>query len=173
MSAPVATLPTPENDSRPARLPIFQTRSGAEAHAIRCARALSATRTVDAFDGMPGLFRATGGGAAFLLESTPGLGEYIVRPVLDPEFSRLVQAGLRAAIAQCLDKAKAYEVAASGFALSANRNEQLRWACQERGRARELELRLTVAAAPKSSEWSDEDKFYGRHVLGAKLEGAE
>lgn len=148
MSAPVAILPLADNEARPPRLPVFQTRAFAESHAIRCARVLSATQTVDAFDGAPGLFRATEGGPAFLAESTAGLGEFVVRPVLEPEFSRLVQAGLRSAIAQCLEKAAAWELRAGTLRPGAVHAEHVRWAREERDRARELETKLTVAAVP-------------------------
>jgi hypothetical protein len=38
---------------------------------------------------------------------------------------------------------------------------------------RGFEAPLPITAAPKATEWSDEDRFYRRDVPGALLEGAE
>lgn len=146
MSAPVATLPAAENDGRPSRPAIFQTRAGALAHAARSARLASASGAYRTLTGVDNCFEPIEGGVAFVV-SLGMLAEWHLVTVEGTNLVRLVQRGLRSALASCLEKAKAHDIAANMMKPgSAVYRMHTSYAAEERNRARELELRLTVGA---------------------------
>lgn len=147
MSAPVATQPLPENDSRPARPVYYQTPSGAEGYAKRLAAAASTDGLARPVEFVQGVYQ--GGSRFFAAESAAPSDDYVVRELPAAEVTRRQQAGIRAAIERCGHEVKAHQLGA-GIAKPGSCFERihLERVAQVKDRIRELELRLTVAAAP-------------------------
>lgn len=128
-----------------ARSVAFQTKRGAEAHAIRCAREESPTRRCSAV-----AYRAVEGGRVFQFALGPV--DWEVREIPAAELPRLVQSGIRAAIQACEVRAQASDLAA-----------------EQRDQARALETKLTVSQVRRVV--SDEDAFEASNrALPAELQ---
>jgi hypothetical protein len=151
-------LPGAANDAAPERAPIFTSRASAEAHAIRSAQRLSRFGMACPVECVPGAYEPKGGGRCFLVEAIPGpLGESTVRELSALERIRLQQRGIRAAIEAQIVKARAHDAAAAigGRAVKALHERMAR---EERGAARELELRLHVSGVRPASALVDDSE---------------
>lgn len=145
MSAPVATLPAAENDSRPARPVCYVNRAGAVAHMWRAARQASPSGTYHAVEFVDDTYQPTEGGTAYRVALGPL--DWEVREVSPVELERLVQSGIRSAVEGCYRRAKACDYLAKTVKFGgAVHRMHLSSAAQERNRARELELKLTVTS---------------------------
>jgi hypothetical protein len=134
-----------------ARKVYFQTKSGAESHAIRLARAESPSGLVSTLRYVPGVFQAPEGGAAY--EAFPGELDWFVREVPAAELARRAQAGIRREVDRLIEAAefsakRASELLASGKPASDCFVRMRQGEVAEyRDRARALETELTVAVA--------------------------
>jgi hypothetical protein len=145
--APVATLPAAENDSRPARPAIFPSASSAHGHAIRSAIQASASGAYRTVEGVRDCYEPIEGGIAFAVQLGV-LHEWHVVTFACANYRRLVEAGIRGAVSGCLERARANDLAAQIMkpGSSTRRMHEAR-ARQERDRARDLQLLLTVSVA--------------------------
>jgi hypothetical protein len=155
VSAPVATLPLPDNDAKPSRPVYFTNKTSAVAFASRCARQASKSGIYELVRFVPEAFQPVEGGVAF--QATLGVVDWEVRAVAPAELARLVEAGIRAAVQKHLNKAAAHELAAGIMRPGAVHAMHKRYAAEERDLARQTELLLTVA--PVRRVPSDEDAF--------------
>jgi hypothetical protein len=96
--------------------------------------------------GLEDCFQPAEGGVAYRV--SPAAIDWEVTEAKGADYTRLVQAGLRAAIDGCLTRARAAEVMASGLRAGSSTCLMLERRAQvERDQARELERKLTMAVA--------------------------
>lgn len=126
-----------------ARAVAFQTKRGAEAHAIRSARQESPTRRCAALEFVDNAYRAIEGGPVFQFALGPV--DWEVREIPAAELPRLVQSGIRAAIQACEVRAQASDLAADMLRPGALQSMHRRHAAEQRDQARALETKLTVS----------------------------
>lgn len=129
----------------------YQTKAGAESHAMRLARAESPSGLVPTLRYVPGVFQAAEGGRAW--EAFPGEIDWFVREVPPAELARRAQAGIRREVDRLIEAAqfsakRASELIAGGKPASdcfvrMRQNE----AAEYRDRARALETELVVSIA--------------------------
>lgn len=143
-AALTATLPLAAND-HPSRPTFYQTRAGATAHAIKAAQRASRSGTATGVVGLDDCYQPAEGGVAYVVSVGPL--DWEVSEAKGAEYARLVQAGLRAGVAGCLERARAAEVAASGMRAGSSTARMLEARARaERDQARALELKVTASA---------------------------
>lgn len=147
MNAPASTLPQSDNDGRTSRPVCFTSRSSAVAHMWRSARLASPSGTFRAVEFVDDAYQPVEGGATY--QVVLGALDWEVRQVAPVDLARLVQSGMRSAVETCERRAKAHELAAGILRPGALHAQHLRYAAEERDRARELETRLVVSAVSK------------------------
>jgi hypothetical protein len=147
-----ANGPALERSARPV---FFQTAGSATSFATRCAQHESPTGMARQLEFVPCAFQAKEGGRVFFVESAAPSDDYAVRELSPAEVTRREQRGIRGAIERCLEKAKAHDAAAAigGRAVRALHE---RYARDERGTARELELRLLVSGVRPAATLGDD-----------------
>ncbi len=152
---PAALKPLAENDARPVRPVLFQTRASAIGYAKRLACHESRIQRFHSVDFVTDAFQGAEGGKVF--QVVMATVDWEVRELSTVDFERQRQSGIRFAIDTCKTKAASHDSAAylsmPGGAVEAL---HVRGAKEERQRIRELELLLTVSLARPGGDLADD-----------------